>query len=923
MSLSPEQTRDSLEGTENLRSSSKSAAMRMDPVSARGSVRGVAMLATMQVFAAVAAASEAEPGERLPAEERRLIAGLVHRGMPELIEPLIAGRPAIHRIHVARACVRAGVDESSPERREALLTKAAEEYRRVIALGDNPGWLRGERRRFDSASWRVEFADAILRYWIAEDLDQFEITSGLEFNRDRLLDRLAEASRLYSEAGVTLRQLDVGLRTNEEEYLLLGIAGEITQCLDRQRLNSAWAKLYAAMALRREDVKSRGLLTEALSAFDAAAYGGEDDAGRKYNALLGIGIALGGLQRCDEADAVFERILSSTAPYSAAVRAQFERARVFLDAKSYDQARRELDRLGSLREDESDAEDAGAMFFVRLAPLIRAYSYLCEARQQGLTPQRRRELEGTAQSEFLKLHERGGPWPGMVRVYLDRLSGAKRDLNELADAELVMRANGLMAEKKFEEAVAVWRALLAREKINISIHEPRFNLGVCYFQTRKLRAAADVFLEEARSDPPATIAERVFEYAYRCHRELAAETDRREDYRKLAETAELLVTRRPDHRLASEAAWVAALALEESGSLDEARAAYGRISASSPEYWQARRNAARCAQRIYESASPETAVTLRSRYARSAADDWLRLSDDLGARSKNAGRKTGGQAGEKPPFESNDLMVEARLAAASVLASEELGEFRRSLELLEGLPPGSRWLGLRIRCLQGLGRIEEANKVLDEYLRGDASEELGAVLLALAAEMEGEIKRLEDAGRREDAKRMAIDTIPTMTHLLRWIEAHPSDRKHVALVRFSLAGTLVLAGRDVEALEYLDALVASEPDNGEYVQKAALLHEERSIRARPSQRSRHQDEAESLWARLLKDPSLRKASPAEYWQARYHWLKHQLRHGRAAQVLKGIESERAWHPDLGGPPWQNRLLLLAEEARLRMETGQP
>ncbi len=843
--------------------------------------------------------------------------------MPELIEPLLAGRAAVHRIHVARAWVRAGVEEASPERRDAFLARAADEYRRVLRLTDDPRWLRGERRRFDAASWRIEFADAILRYWISADLDQFEITSGLEFNRDRLLARLDEASTLYSEAGVTLRQLDVGLRTNEEEYLLLGIAGDITQYLDRQRLNSAWAKLYAAMVLGPDEAKSRPLLTEALASFDASVHAGEGDPGRKYNALLGIGIALGGLERFDEADAVFERIESSTAPYSAAVRARFERARAFMAAGSFVQARRELDRLASLREDDSREEDAGALFFISLAPLIRAYSYFSEARREGLSTERRRALEEMAQSELRRLQERGGPWPGMVRVYLDRLSGTKRDIEELADAELVMRAGGLMSEKKFDEAVALWRALLAREKISVSIHEPRFNLGVCYFQTRKLRAAADIFLDEARSEPPASIAERVFEYAYRCRRELAAEIGTREEYRTLAETAQLLVSRMPDHRLATEAAWVAALALEESGSLDEARAAYTRISPSSPDYWQARRGAARCAQRIYESAAPETAPALRAQYARTAAETWLKLAHDLMARSQRREGSKRGASEPKPPPDSESLRSEARLAAAAALASEDLRDFRRSLELLDGLPKGARSLGLRIRCLQGLGRIDEANKVLEEYLGGDTSRELGAVLLALAAEMEGEIKRLDSAGRREDARRMAIETIPTMTHLLDWIEAQPTGRDHVALVRFSLASTLIVAGREAEALEQLEALVAIEPDNGGYVQKAALLHEDLAVRASPSNKARHLDRAESLWARLLKDPSLLETAPSEYWQARYHWLKHQLRRGRAAEVLSGIESERAWHPDLGGPPWQNRLLLLAEEARLRVETEQP
>ncbi|MCZ6698209.1 MAG: hypothetical protein O7D94_04680, partial [Planctomycetota bacterium] len=77
--------------------------------------------------------------------------------------------------------------------------------------------------------------------------------------------------------------------------------------------------------------------------------------------------------------------------------------------------------------------------------------------------------------------------------------------------------------------------------------------------------------------------------------------------------------------------------------------------------------------------------------------------------------------------------------------------------------------------------------------------------------------------------------------------------------------------------------------------------------------------AESLWARLLSDAKLRDAWPDVYWEARFHWLSHQLRRKRAAEVVRGIESERAWFPELGGPPWQGKILELAAEARRKMK----
>jgi hypothetical protein len=115
--------------------------------------------------------------------------------------------------------------------------------------------------------------------------------------------------------------------------------------------------------------------------------------------------------------------------------------------------------------------------------------------------------------------------------------------------------------------------------------------------------------------------------------------------------------------------------------------------------------------------------------------------------------------------------------------------------------------------------------------------------------------------------------------------------------------------------------MTEDPANGSYVRLAALLQEGLARAAGANDREEALNRAEALWAELLKDPTLRDGAPAEYWEARYNWLKHQLRHGRTAEVVRGIEAERAWYPDLGGPPWQARLLDLAGLARASTADG--
>jgi hypothetical protein len=40
-------------------------------------------------------------------------------------------------------------------------------------------------------------------------------------------------------------------------------------------------------------------------------------------------------------------------------------------------------------------------------------------------------------------------------------------------------------------------------------------------------------------------------------------------------------------------------------------------------------------------------------------------------------------------------------------------------------------------------------------------------------------------------------------------------------------------------------------------------------------------------------------------------------------ALKGINAEKAGYPDLGGPPWQARILQLADDARDSAEANKP
>ncbi len=860
-----------------------------------------------------------EPDDRLSPKDRRLTRGLTDRGMPELVEALLADHPPEHRVYIARAYARGAVDVRDPSLRERFFKKAAQEYRDAIALEEDPDWLRGLRRGFNITEWRVELADLILRHWIAADLDRYEVTSGLDYNRRRLTKLLREADETYRDAAQSLDTFFVSLRTQEERFLLLGIADRITTLVEHRDLNSAWASVYLAMVGDVEASDRAYMLEYALSMFDAVSRSA-DEPPRKYNALLGAGIALRESGRHTEAQAAFDRVRNSTASVALTARARYERARTLTSAGRFGAARMELDGLAVVSTTNLAEEDAGAVFYVRLAPLIHAYTYAQEAQRTRGGPTQKARLQEKAMAEFAEISKRGGVWAELVRIYLDALAGTKRGLAELTPTELRVTAARLMNEKNYAEAIKALRLLRTGAGGEAFRAETLFNLGVCCFQTRDLRGASEAFRAAARHGDDADLTERAAEYAYRCLRQVARDSKSTDDYMRLAETSEFLVDRFPDHELADQAVWVAALARQEAGDYETAMTVYAKVPPASEHYWDARRNLARCKRASYYALPIAASSERRSRSARRAASAWVKLADDL------AHGRTGATSG--PDTAADDTPArrrcspghrwidEARLNAAAILAGNDARQFEECLEILAGMKPTASVLSLRIRSYRGLGDLKQAKRVLDDYLGEIEGPEVGAVLIELAAEMETEIVRLRDAGRREDAVRMAQNSLPTFRQLLEWIEGQPAHRKHVPVVRFSLAKVLALAGRRDRSMALLEKLMANDSTNGSYVRAAALLQEDITLEAVARQREVAADLAESLWAKLLKDATLRERAPAEYWEARYHWLKHQLRHARASEVLNGIEAEQAWYPDLGGPPWQARLLELARRARM-------
>lgn len=265
--------------------------------------------------------------------------------------------------------------------------------------------------------------------------------------------------------------------------------------------------------------------------------------------------------------------------------------------------------------------------------------------------------------------------------------------------------------------------------------------------------------------------------------------------------------------------------------------------------------------------------------------------------------------------------AEAVLAGAELLASPGVDDFRAALAAIaevEARYPDDKRMGrllaLRIRAYRGLREYHEAAELITRFLRDAAPEQVGGTLAGLAADLQAEVQRLWDDGQADAARRLAEDALGTFEELERRIAADPTRASHLEAVQAGRAQMCYQSGRPEEAGRLVAALLEDRPRHGPYQRlRALVVTAQLPDAASPDAVHAAQD----AWAALLADAGLRGRAPQLYWEARYHWLRLALRLGQAADVAQAIAQEEVWNPDLGGPPWREKLTALRDEARQR------
>lgn len=855
---------------------------------------------------------------------------MVREGMVEALQSRFRGGRTPDELRLlALAQANRATRISDDRRRQRAFKDAETRYLAWISAVERDRESEALQRSVNAAAARVAEAGMILSKWAVVDLDEFELTAGKRGETRRLLDLLLKARTLYEQAAGVIMPLAVELRTGErgleDRYLALGIYDAILRLRLDIRFNLAWTNLYLGIVDPKNTARRAAGLRSAERDFQELVdsdQGGETAA----RCQLGLAMTLREQGRYDEAGRYFDLAQEDAPDPALAAQVRYERARSEIRRGRFEEARVMLRPLVQKDPERLAPQDRPARFYINLAHLWEANSYLQEAlrlREAAEASSARRAVLLRAKHareiglrKMNRLAARGGGWPALVQLFVSGTIDLNVDKETLTPAELLFAARQYSERKKYRHALIHLKEAAGREKVAPDLAaEILFELGVCHYCCHDMREAAEVFERMTREHHGHAKSAKAVSYAYQLWADLAEESKRPEDFLRLAEVLRHLLESFPEHEERGEAVWWLPVALQAGGNYGEAIVRFGSLPADSPHHEEAQYRRALCGRSLFEaeraSLSPSQ-LRARAKQVTSLLESYARQAFERADRARD------------PPVVL-EWSATGLVSAAEVHASVGIGQHRRALELLDGFEqhyPGSgqigRVLAVRINAHSALQQYEEAARVVELFLQTVASEQAGGTLASVARGMQEEVDRLERKGDLEAARKLAAQSLPTFEQLETWVQADPDRAKYQDAVWYGLARMRYVAGQYQAAQELVAQLLQKDDRDGNYQRLNALV-----LTAALGEKASEEQiaQARAAWGAMLRDPALRSAVPERYWEARYHYLELWLREGAAAEVENAIRQERVWYPELGGVRWEQKLNGLYDRAVARLGSG--
>lgn len=836
-------------------------------------------------------------------------------GLVEALRAHFGANPTPEQLRfLARAQTNKASNARDDAARDQEFAEAEKLYLATVGALSAAPELQPAQRTVEAASTRVELCEMLLNRWAAPDLDEFELTHGQRVDVERLLALLRKARQQAQDALDGLRplldRLDGGGAEAEAEMLALGLSERLRRVRMNGHFQRGWAALYYAMVDSRPAESRSDALKQAEKDFLEllTLTRGEDASAR---CALGLAMALREQGRVDDAVASFDAALNESQDVKLRAQVRYEWARNELRGGRFEEARAKLKPLVELDAALLPPEQAPARFYVNLAYLWDANSYLLEADSLQASAAKspaadaiRKQSDKLIELGFARmkrLAERGEPWPALTRVFLAARIKSGREPRQMSAVELLLTAQELAQDKKPAPAIEMLRLGLARSDLTPDLRgDMEFELGGLLYRGAQPAQAAAVFEQMAQERSTHPKAAEAATLAFQLWAKIAEEKKTPADYVRLAESLKSLLQRYPNHPRYDEAAFWLPLAQQAAGQYDEAGAGFQLIGARSPKWEEAQFRAALCARQSYDATREQLPPADRRLRAAAAAKAL-----------KEYGAGAAQRAPRSPdPQQTRRLAADALVAAAELEVAEEMNRPADALTTLtrfEQLLPTDdalgRALAVRLRAFRALGRHDEAFGVMRQFLENMPPDASGSVLATVASGLQAEGQRLQAEERGEDAQKLAAAALPIFERLEQTTAAGKDAAKRLPAARFAHAQMMALAGDIAGAGKIVDELLRLDPRNGAVRRLYAQIATREAMAAgapSPAQLAR----AREAWSLILRDPGLRDTAPERYWEARFNLLNLTLRGGDRETVRQAIAQERVWNPGLGGERWK-------------------
>jgi tetratricopeptide (TPR) repeat protein len=852
---------------------------------------------------------------------------MVGEGMVEALHSRFHGGRTSEELRLlARAQTNRAVRTQGEPAREEAFKNAEARYLAWLAVVERDSDTDRITRQVNATAARVTYAGMILSQWAVADLDEFEITDGRRGDRQHLLDLLLKTRKLLDQADETLQPLaeellEADRQRNEEveeQYLIAGIYDTVPRLQLDIRFNRAWTNLYIGMV----DANNLSQRAPALRAAerDFLRLVDSDQSGEMaVRCRLGLAMTLREQGRHEQARHHFDAALQSAEDAALTAQVRYELARGEIEHGRFEEARVVLRPLLEKNPDALGPADQSARFYINLAHLWDANSYLKEAQLLDKTADKSpAEQAIRARADTLReaglrkmsgLASRGGSWPALVQLFAAETIDPTADEQTRSAAELLFLARQHVDKEDYRQALALLEAATQRANVPPDLSaDILFELGVCHCRCGDVRAAAEAFARVAHEYASHPKAAQACTYAYELWARLAEESQRRDDYLRLADVLLNLVRSFPEHERRGEAMWWLPVALQAGGQYEQAGEQFGNVPTDSPWYEEARYRRALCSRLAFEAKRDSLSSGELRSHALAAAGELEEYAEQAEQRA-DASRN---------PATIRRWSAAARVGAAEVCALDEVGRFQRALDLLADFEQRyadreqiGRVLATRITAYRRLGQYDQAARVVDQFLQTVPADQAGGTLAVLARGMQEEVDRLEAAGDTQGARRAAEQSIPIFKQLEMWIQGTPTRARHLDAVRYGLARMYYAAGQYDAAREVIGGLLNKDSRDGNVRRLHALVL---AAAARQDPTPQRVAEAREAWGALLRDPELRTAAPNRYGEARYNYLELMLREGKAAEVEDAIRQDRIWFPDRAKTKWDAKLNELYERA---------